>query len=128
MPMSDDWLKVVPAPAALDADLRVHRVRGRASRTRPTLFSELSRSLPFPAYFGHNWDALASVFDRLREPLTVVVENADRLLADEPPDQFLNFLWVLARAAHLHPELQIVLSAPAPHLGPLRSRVATAIA
>ena len=56
------------------------------------------------------------------------MENADRLLADEPPDQFFDFVLVLARAAHLHPDLRVVLSAPAPHLGPLRSRVATAIA
>jgi hypothetical protein len=123
--MPPKWLQVVAAPVPVPHD--VPRVRGNAARTRSALFCELARALASPRYFGHSWDTLAGVLSELSEPLTVVVDNADRLLVDEPPGQFSSFFTVLARAAQRHPGLHVVLAAPAPHLSALRSRVTGAL-
>lgn len=97
------WLELIPASAASGPAGIV--VSGTASRTRRGLFAEWARALDFPDYFGHNWDAFAdSLTDRAwpepdltlaDEPLTITVEDAEQLLADEPPARFTTFLEIL---------------------------------
>ncbi|MGC5379095.1 barstar family protein [Micromonospora sp. DT68] len=79
---------------------------GAASRTRPALFAALAAALALPAHLGSTWDALADVLrDRLDAgPLTLIVDDAGQLLADEPAGQYALLLSVLgnlaATAAH----------------------------
>ena len=101
------WLELVPASAASGPAGIV--VSGRACRTRRGLFTEWARALDFPAYFGHNWDAFAdSLTDRAwpeladpgaepaeLEPLVITVEDAERLLAEEPPARLATLLEIL---------------------------------
>lgn len=109
------WLTVTtdPAPSVVD---------GRACRTRAAFFKEVARALDFPAYFGHNWDALV---DCLRDTgrVDVIVANAEELLADEPPTQFAILLDIMASADGL----TLTLSTDPTHEPALRRRVADAL-
>lgn len=109
------WLTVTtdPAPSVVD---------GRASRTRAAFFKEVARALAFPAYFGHNWDALV---DCLRDtgPVEVIVANAEQLLADEPPTQFAVFLDIMGSTDGL----TLTLSTDPTHETALRKRIADAL-
>ena len=62
------WLTVTTSAAPATVD-------GRACRTRAAFFTEVARALGFPAYFGHNWDALV---DCLRDvgAVDVIVAHA----------------------------------------------------
>ena len=111
------WLTVTTAPAT-DA------VDGRACRTRAAFFAEVARVLEFPAYFGHNWDALA---DSLRDlgAVDIVVAHAEELLADEPPAQFAVLLDIAASAV---PDgLTLALATDPDHETALRHRIADAL-
>jgi RNAse (barnase) inhibitor barstar len=113
MPASPDdrplpWLRLLtdtpPAPAT--------HVQGRACRSRTGLFTEWASQLRFPEYFGHNWDALADCLtDRVDEaPLTLVVDDAAGLLADEPAGQLTILLTVLRDLAETRPgRLEVIL-------------------
>ncbi len=95
------WLDLVPASASPAPSGIV--VSGVASRTRPGLFAEWAGALGFPAYFGHNWDAFADCLTDLAWPdlepapeaLTIVIEGAEHVLADEPLAQLTTFLEIL---------------------------------
>lgn len=90
----------------------VRRIELAESRDKADLLARVATALAFPAWFGHNWDALADcladlgwlpdaparmfVFEHLdvtREPgttlLDILAERADDLSADAPP------LWLL---------------------------------
>jgi len=84
------WLELRTAPAPAGAIV----LDGAACRTRAGLFAEFARALRFPAYFGHNWDALT---DCLRDaaPELLYVSDAGQLLTDEPPAQLTTLLDVL---------------------------------
>ncbi|WBB68154.1 barstar family protein [Micromonospora sp. WMMD812] len=85
---------------------------GAAARTRGALFTALADALALPAHFGRNWDALADVLrDRLAAaPLTLRVDDAGQLLADEPAGQYARFLAVFGDVAADAPHpLQVVL-------------------
>ncbi|MEV6376851.1 barstar family protein [Micromonospora musae] len=128
------WLTVVPATVAdepeptgaggeepcasapgADAGGRsasVARLAGAVARTRDGLFAALADALALPAHFGRNWDALADVLrDRLTAgPLTLHVDDAGQLLADEPAGQHARFLAVLGDVAAEAPHrLRVVL-------------------
>ncbi|MFC8452564.1 barstar family protein [Kitasatospora sp. NPDC057223] len=94
--------------AALTAETRTLRlVRGEHCRTVPTLLTEWARSLAFPDYFGHNWDAFEECLtDAVHPPgaapaagLLVVVTAAESLLADEPPARLALLLRILDAVA-----------------------------
>jgi RNAse (barnase) inhibitor barstar len=57
-------LLVVPRGASAAAVVKappgfaLHTIQGKKCRTPSGLFSEFARTLGFPDYFGHNWDAL----------------------------------------------------------------------
>nr|WP_277349780.1 barstar family protein [Planosporangium thailandense] len=104
-------------------------VQGRACRSRAGLFSEWAARLSLPEYFGRNWDALAdSLADLVAEaPLTVVVDDAVHLLADEPQAQLRTLLAVLRGVATREPDRLVVLLRCAPADEPaLRQRITSA--
>ncbi len=77
------------APAMLD---------GHECRTRAAFFEQAARVLDFPAYFGHNWDAL---LDSLRDTgaVALTVSRGEELLADEPMSQLVILLRIMATIA-----------------------------
>ncbi|MEV6369291.1 barstar family protein [Micromonospora musae] len=108
-------VSVPGAGAGADAGGRsasVARLAGAVARTRDGLFAALADALALPAHFGRNWDALADVLrDRLTAgPLTLHVDDAGQLLADEPAGQHARFLAVLGDVAAEAPHrLRVVL-------------------
>ncbi|MFC3502636.1 barstar family protein [Micromonospora krabiensis] len=118
MPDQDDdrtsgWLTVGRDTDPDDTDDSVTvPLDGTTARTRGGLFTALAEALALPAHFGHNWDALADVLrDRVAvAPLTLRVDDADELLADEPAGQYARFLTVFADVAADAPHpLRVVL-------------------
>ncbi|MEU4473293.1 barstar family protein [Micromonospora sp. NPDC023888] len=111
-----DWLIVCrdAAPKVPDATVApdVAVLSGAASRTRPALFAALTEVLALPAYLGNTWDGLSDVLrDRLDAgPLTLLINDAGQLLADEPAGQYALLLAVLGALATsaAHP-LRVVL-------------------
>ncbi|MFF0176488.1 barstar family protein [Micromonospora profundi] len=110
-----EWLTVcrtgtptVPGASVLD---------GAATRTRPALFAALAAALALPAHLGSTWDALADVLrDRLDAgPLTLLIDDAGQLLADEPAGEYAVLLAVLGdlAATAAHP-LRVVLRHASP--------------
>ncbi|HEV7900084.1 MAG TPA: barstar family protein [Planosporangium sp.] len=127
------WLRVVtgepPAPAT--------HVAGGACRTRAGLFTEWAARLRFPEYFGHNWDALADCLKDLagpkdpaaEQPLTLVVDDAPQLLADEPPAQLRTLLTILYDVAGTYPgTLEVVFACEPGDEQALRQRITAAAA
>ncbi|MFE9689298.1 barstar family protein [Micromonospora sp. NPDC005806] len=103
---------------------------GFGARDRAGLFDALTAALALPDWFGRNWDALADVLaERLDAgPLTLVVDDAGDLLADEPPAQIGTLLDVLGGvAAGGHHSLRVVLRDRANRLPALRHRIAVAL-
>ena len=139
------WLHVVsghgdavhPGPAG---HRRTVTVRGSRCRTRSGLFSEWAAALRVPDYFGHNWDGFAECLaDTVRPtgrdpvpdgPLTILVRDAEELLADEPPRALGILLAVVddlvATAAGAPPAILLLLVCPAGRLATLRRRVGDA--
>ncbi|MGC9667883.1 barstar family protein [Planosporangium sp. 12N6] len=102
-------------------------VDGEACHSRAGLFAEWAARLSFPEYFGHNWDALSDCLADLLDarPLTLVVDDAARLLADEPPGQLAILLGILDdRAAG--GRLEVVLHCRPDQEESLRRRLTTA--
>lgn len=64
-------------------------IDGALCRSRAGLFTEWARALSFPGHFGRNWDAFYDCLIDLGA-VTIVVDSADELLADEP-DQLDTF-------------------------------------
>ncbi|NJC85088.1 barstar family protein [Planosporangium mesophilum] len=119
------WLRIVTGDAPTDAA----RVSGAACRSRAGLLAEWAARLRFPEYFGHNWDALADSLKDLTAaaPLTLVVDDAAQVLADEPPAQLRTLLAVLAEVAEAQPGTLDVILACGPGDEPeLRERIAAA--
>lgn len=129
---------------------RVLHVPGERCRTTRALFAECSRTLGFPAYFGHNWDAFEECLTDLllppepeqeqepeqaqelepegpppRAPL-LLVTGAEYLLVDEPPSQLTVLLQILdtATAAAAPPRPPLLLTARDPATAQRRLRIA----
>lgn len=119
------WLRVLTGPPPGQATL----VRGQACRSRVGLFAEWAAQLRFPGYFGGNWDALSDCLNDLvaQAPLTVVIDDAVQLLADEPPEQLRTLLTVLYDIADAQPgRLAVVLGCKTGEEGAVRQRIAAA--
>jgi hypothetical protein len=69
----------------------VRRLRGARMRTEAGLQAEFARRLEFPAYFGHNWAALEDCLTDLEwlpaPAYLLVIEEAEQVLIDEPPER-----------------------------------------
>ncbi len=74
-------------------------------RTEVDLFAEAARALRFPDYFGANWDALSDCLTDLSwvpaPAYLLVVEHADQVLVDEPPDRLEVWRRVLSETARV---------------------------
>ncbi len=105
------WLVVVPQPLSgrevahyLDSrpQIAVRVLDGIRMRTVLGLFDEFASCLGFPAYFGHNWDALDECLSDLEwlpgAAYAIVVDRASWLLEDEPPKQLSVFVSAIERA------------------------------
>ncbi|OLM01699.1 hypothetical protein Ae406Ps2_1699c [Pseudonocardia sp. Ae406_Ps2] len=137
-----DWLRrsqynrVIDSAVARVARRKgIHRVlvQGQRCRTYKDALRSLGDALELPGYYGQNYDALdeclrelleiddghlGAVFgDRVGRPasgLLVVIDYAENLLAEEPPQELATLMSVLERAAHPLPD---PLGRPEPRTG-----------
>ncbi|WP_329106631.1 barstar family protein [Micromonospora sp. NBC_01699] len=126
-PQLPPWLSV-STTAAVPPDAVV--VSGAAGRTRDGLFTGWAAALAFPDYFGRNWDALLDALRDLveRQRPTLVVTDADELLADEPPAQLTTLLAVLGSVDDGSGQaLRVVLDTGPDDAPTLRRRIAAAL-
>ncbi len=80
---------------------RIHRIMGRRIADKPAFLAESARSLHFPKYFGHNWDAFEESLNDLaydtHERTLVLFDHAGRFAAAEP-EEFATALDILRSA------------------------------
>lgn len=80
---------------------RVYRIMGRRIADKPAFLAESARSLRFPSYFGHNWDAFEESLNDLaydaHERTLVLFDHAGRFAAAEP-EEFATALDILRGA------------------------------
>jgi barstar (barnase inhibitor) len=75
-------------------------------RDPASLFREFARTLSFPGYFGHNWDALVDCLDDLHgdwhggTDVTIVIDRADLLISAEHLPLFVSVLCQAAERAN----------------------------
>lgn len=98
-----------------DSNPRRHRVDLPAGlTTRDALFTALAERVPFPAYFGRNWDALQDCLCDLSEVTADIVELVHADVPALPPDELAIYVDVLAtavdecEASGAGPELEVV--------------------
>jgi RNAse (barnase) inhibitor barstar len=77
-----------PDGDTLGASRTVVRVDGRAMPGPSQTFHEMAKALRFPAYFGHNWDALIDCLGDVgrwlqSQSVIVLIEHADALVTVE---------------------------------------------
>jgi RNAse (barnase) inhibitor barstar len=89
--------------AGRGAGLHCARLDLEACRSKADLLAALAQELRFPAWFGHNWDALADCLDDLEwleaPGYLLVLENSEALSNAAPGDSAIA-LDILAEAAH----------------------------
>jgi RNAse (barnase) inhibitor barstar len=78
-------------------------VSGAKCKTKAGLLAEFARTLSFPDYFGHNWDALEECLIDLEwlpaKGYVVVVTDADQVLVKpDEEDDYETFIEILAEA------------------------------
>ncbi|MFF3855446.1 barstar family protein [Micromonospora sp. NPDC002575] len=123
------WLSIADAGPA-DAPGERAVLSAASARSRAGLFTALVGALDLPGYVGRNWDAFAdSLRDRLDAgPLTLVVDDAAQLLADEPVGHLGLLLAVLGDAAGDAPHpLRVVLRDAPDRVPDVRRRAARAL-
>lgn len=85
------------------AGLRCARIDLAGFRGKADLLRAMAQALEFPAWFGHNWDALADCLDDLEwlrgKGYVLLLEHPAGLSAAAPKD-FALALDILADAAH----------------------------
>ncbi len=64
-------------------------------RTRRGLMDEWAAAAQFPPYFGGNWDALRDALADLPDGGTFFLLEADQLLQEAPPGDWVTLLAVL---------------------------------
>ena len=102
-------LEPLKAAAAL-AHLKYTVVDLVHAKDRAALFAELDRALKLPEHFGHNWDALADVFED-REWLgkygRAIVVTGSAHYAHEHPSDWSTLEDILAEAAEFWKERHV---------------------
>src|SRR5581483_57294 len=101
---SDAWdFVMLGLPQAGEVRLACRTIRGRKSRTKPSLFDESAAALQFPHYFGENWDAFNDCINHLvwlgAEAYVLLITNSIHLLEAEPRQETATFLQILESAA-----------------------------
>lgn len=120
------WLRMSTAPPPADAVI----VGGRSCRSRPGLLAEWTAALRPADPPGPDWDALGEM---LRERacdggLTIAVENAEHLLAAEPPAQLAALLALLDDIANdARATLRLLLRPRGARVDELRRRLVMAL-
>jgi len=102
---------------------RVIRLDGKELLEPHTLFATFARELRFPAYFGHNWDALVDCLhdwhghggESETKDLAVLIDDADDLLNADFLGLFVSVLCQAAWRANLQLDAD---GAPDPHTPP----------
>ena len=79
-------------------------VSGREMRTVDDLFDRIGTAFEFPDYFGRNWAAFDECLSDLdwlppASSYVLLIHQAARLLADEPPEQLRVLLGVLDKVS-----------------------------
>jgi RNAse (barnase) inhibitor barstar len=85
---------------------------GAQARDKASFMTAIARALRFPDYFGHNWDAFADCLDELHwrdQPIVLIIDHGDELLADAPGGEVDTFLSVIDEA--FAPNAELPLSA-----------------
>ncbi|WP_237269444.1 barstar family protein [Pseudothauera hydrothermalis] len=88
--------------AAHTAGMRPYCIDLSACDDKAAVLAALAKGLSFPAWFGHNWDALADCLSDLSwlpDRSVVVVFEHVRRLADNAPDDYRTTLDIFAEAA-----------------------------
>ena len=99
------WLTVTHHAPGDELPGTRHRVvfEGTTMRTLDGFFAELRRVLKLSERNGSSFEGLSTAFSDLdvigRPASVLVVNDADQLLADEPPEQLSRFLAVLRKEA-----------------------------
>jgi hypothetical protein len=79
------------------------RLRGAAMRNVVGMFSEFSRVLEFPEYFGRNWngfeDCLRDLAWLRARGYVLSIQDADQLLIDEPSSELRMFVRIMRSVA-----------------------------
>ena len=73
-------------------------VRGSRMRTKAGLMDEWAAAAQFPPHFGGTWDALRDALADLPEGGTFLVLEAEQLLQDAPPEDFITLVDGAARS------------------------------
>ncbi|MFI7436811.1 barstar family protein [Micromonospora haikouensis] len=123
------WLSIADA-GPTDASGERAVLSAASARSRAGLFTALVGALDLPGHVGRNWDALAdSLRDRLDAgPLTLVVDDAAQLLAEEPVGHLGLLLAVLGGAAGDAPHpLRVVLRDAPERVRDVRRRTTRAL-
>jgi hypothetical protein len=103
---TDPWVSA-EATALLERGGLVFRLNGRDLRDPASLFRTFARELSFPAYFGHNWDALVDCLHDFHGPghgeddVAILIEDADALLKVDFLGLFVSVLCQAAWRANL---------------------------
>lgn len=92
MPLSPHFQFVSAPPASATVTL------DSSIRTKADLFSTLARSLQFPDYFGHNWDALVDCLSDLSFHAGTDATIDHSSLPALPPAELSNYLGCLSSA------------------------------
>jgi RNAse (barnase) inhibitor barstar len=87
--LADGDAAALARDVAAAAGGEVFLLDGAQARDKASFMTAAAQAMSFPDHFGRNWDAVADCVDELHwrdEPITIVVANADQLLADEPAE------------------------------------------
>ena len=96
--------------AATHAHLKFTAVHLAKAKDRTQLFAELDQALKLPEHFGHNWDALADVFedrDWLGKSGRVIVLLGSAGYRSEHPTDWATLEDILAEAAEFWKERHV---------------------
>ncbi|MGW7068554.1 barstar family protein [Streptomyces sp. NPDC054855] len=102
----DPWLSTETA-SLQKLGGRVIRLDGRELRKPTALFAAFAERLSFPAYFGHNWDALVDCLHDWHghggetKDVAVLIDHADDLLHADFLGRFVSVLCQAAWRANL---------------------------
>jgi hypothetical protein len=82
----------------------VVRLDGDSAPNEDTVFLSFYEGLRFPEYFGWNWDALSDCLRDLSwyaaDRYLILIDHADRILADDRPQRRLLFSTLRRAAVH----------------------------
>ncbi|MEV0529387.1 barstar family protein [Streptomyces sp. NPDC050439] len=102
----DPWLSTETAELQKLGGRVIH-LDGRELSDPPALFAAFARELSFPAYFGHNWDALVDCLHDWHghggetKDVAVLIDHADDLLGADFLGLFVSVLCQAAWQANL---------------------------